>query len=355
MKDMGEMNRINAVNDHHGRRLGVGRGPRAKGLRRLRGFTLVELLAVIAIIGTLVGLLLPAVQSAREASRLATCSNNLKQIGVAMHTYHDAQKTLPPGWAGATFGTWFSLVMPFIEETRARSLYTNWGAETANAGWYRSTQNSQFCIMQFPGFMCPSDRPSTFTLSSTVFAKHNYVVNTGNTAVDKTNKALGPSAGSEGQSMTQTLNGVTFGGAPFVVVDVNKGTAGGVAFRQMIDGLSKTLMASETIQGKNPAGQYDLRGFVVWGNGTGFSAHSQPNSTTPDYMPEGCINSFGNNPPCATASTSTGTRNSARSLHQGGVNAVMCDGAVKFFTNDILVDTWRALSTTNGGETVDVQ
>ena len=72
-------------------------------------------------------------------------------------------------------------------------------------------------------------------------------------------------------------------------------------------------------------------------------------------MPEGCINSFGNNPPCATASTSTGTRNSARSLHQGGVNAVMCDGAVKFFTNDILVDTWRALSTTNGGETVDVQ
>jgi len=345
MKVMGEMNRINAVNDHHGRRLGVGRGPRAKGLRRLRGFTLVELLAVIAIIGTLVGLLLPAVQSAREASRLATCSNNLKQIGVAMHTYHDAQKTLPPGFAQGGYGTWFPLVMPFIEEARASTLWQGWG----NTYYDYQASYVSFGQMRFSSFSCPSDTPATCKLGSNLWTKHNYVTNNGNTATNNANSTTG-------QTMTQSLNGVTFGGAPFVVVDHNKGIRPGVAFKQVIDGLSKTLMASETIQGKETSTKIDVRGIVFWGNGSGFTAYSTPNTSDPDlyWDSSACNVLFPDNPPCGGLSASNPGRQSARSRHRGGVNAVMCDGAVRFFENGIFVDTWRALSTTQGGETVDV-
>jgi prepilin-type processing-associated H-X9-DG protein len=319
----------------------------------------VELLVVIAIIGTLVGLLIPAVQAARESARRIACKSKLKQIGLAMHTYHDAKNMLPAGFT-TVYGSWFSLVMPYIEEARAGSLYQNWG--DMHSGGYNNTQNRQFCVTMFPAFTCPSDVASTWAFGGILYAKHNYVVNMGNTAIHPSGVVAGPGE-TGGAQMVQSLNGATFAGAPFVMVDRKRapvtidgptGIDAGVAFRRVGDGLSKTLMVSEVIQGKNPSNSYDLRGFVVWGNTAGFSANSAPNSTTPDYMAEGCINNFGNNPPCQGASTSNPNRLSARSLHQGGVNAVMCDGAVKFFLNDILVDTWRALSTTNGGETVDV-
>src|SRR5688572_7073348 len=96
--------------------------------RHHRGFTLVEILVVIAIIGILVGLLLPAVQAAREAARRTSCFNNMKQIGLALHSYHDTFRTLPPGWLahdpvtrqpwteGETGWGWASLILPFIEQ-----------------------------------------------------------------------------------------------------------------------------------------------------------------------------------------------------------------------------------------------
>ena len=81
------------------------------------GFTLVELLVVIAIIGVLVALLLPAVQAAREAARRTQCTNNLKQMGLACHNFHDARKSLPPAYmSGEGFGTWLMLIMPYMEE-----------------------------------------------------------------------------------------------------------------------------------------------------------------------------------------------------------------------------------------------
>ena len=89
------------------------------------GFTLIELLVVIAIIAVLIALLLPAVQSAREAARRAQCTNNLKQIGLAMHNYHDQQGTLPYGLKGCCWGTWLISVLPYIEQ---QPLFNAWNS-----------------------------------------------------------------------------------------------------------------------------------------------------------------------------------------------------------------------------------
>ena len=105
----------------------------SKIVPRRRGFTLVELLVVIAIIGILVALLLPAIQAAREAARRTQCNNNLKQVGVALHNYHDTYKVLPPGGlAGNPRLSWNVLILPFIEQQALHAL-VNFEANTVVA------------------------------------------------------------------------------------------------------------------------------------------------------------------------------------------------------------------------------
>jgi prepilin-type N-terminal cleavage/methylation domain-containing protein len=173
----------------------IGRGARTAvhdRLRTAKGFTLVELLVVIAIIGTLVGLLLPAVQSAREAARRSSCTNNLKQLGLATHNYHDARKTFPlsanypPGWDVVVNGAWQTytrlsvhvVLLPFVEESALYS-YAN---PTRGQGSYHD--NASFGLRRVTGFICPTaNRPATG------YAGNNYSFSSGSNAQSHTQGA----------------------------------------------------------------------------------------------------------------------------------------------------------------------
>ena len=117
--------------------------------RRSRAFTLVELLVVIAIIGILVALLLPAVQAAREAARRISCQNNLKQLGLAIHNYHDTHKALPPTRTSLPRHTWAPFLFPFIEQSNLYDQY-NW-----NVNW-NDPRNQPAIATSVSTFRCPS-------------------------------------------------------------------------------------------------------------------------------------------------------------------------------------------------------
>ena len=171
-----------------------------------RGFTLIELLVVIAIIAVLISLLLPAVQSAREAARRAQCTNNLKQIGLAMHNYANVTDTFPPGWKGCCWGTWLIYVMPYLEQ---QPLYNSWNFSGNNV-WggnydspfrYGGPANLTVSSTRVSAFYCPSDggNQSLAGGSSWPVTSQNYVVNFGNTSA----------------TQDTSLDGVIFLGAPF--------------------------------------------------------------------------------------------------------------------------------------------
>src|SRR3954451_14685922 len=136
-----------------------------------RGFTLIELLVVIAIIAVLIALLLPAVQAAREAARRIQCTNNMKQLGLAIHNYHDINNALPPGriwsntgfptiFAGEQNTTWFCLMLPLFEQgALANAFNYALGAEGPTAtGFFGVIANATVGTTKLAVFQCPSDR-----------------------------------------------------------------------------------------------------------------------------------------------------------------------------------------------------
>jgi prepilin-type N-terminal cleavage/methylation domain-containing protein len=295
-----------------------------------RGFTLVELLVVIAIIGILVALLLPAVQSAREAARRMQCGNNFKQIALAMHSYHTAQRSLPVGAASRHYGTWFLAVLPYVEQTSLADKYVS----TAT---YNGATNTPTLAFRVPALSCPSDSP---TSSYKGMANYNIGVNLGNTS----------------NFRTTPLNGVTFKTGPFYSNDNggNPADPNSPAYRldDIRDGTTNTLLLLELRQGRNAD---DLRGLIVWGPSAGCTAHNGPNSSVPDYLDGGWCPTASQTLagwPCQAATTANPVSCSARSYHPGGVLTARADGSVHFVSDAIVLDTWRAMSTIAGGEVI---
>jgi prepilin-type N-terminal cleavage/methylation domain-containing protein/prepilin-type processing-associated H-X9-DG protein len=335
-----------------------------------RGFTLIELLVVIAIIAVLIALLLPAVQSAREAARRSQCTNNLKQLGLAMHNYHTIHNVLPPGriWAprpgagpndfptifsGAQNTTWFNLMLPLFEQgTLANAFNFDLGSEgyagpglAVAAGMFA---NSTVAHTQLSVFQCPSDRPMNFQitpqyvgglLSGPIFSKGNYAVSWGNT---------------RWRQDDIVVNNVTIKNLPSAF-----GHAGNIGFQSVTDGLSSTVFTAEVLKGM----LYDVRG-LMWSSipgGGSFMTRFGPNKSI-DVYGDNIYGDFLNQTifcvneppklPCTGGAGDNGAYAGTRSWHPGGINVGMGDGSVRFIKDSIDSRIWVALNSIMSGEVI---
>lgn len=326
----------------------------AAGLRR-GAFSLVELLIVIAIIGILVGLLIPAVQASRASAARTSCANNLRQLGLAAHNHEAALGYFPNGsvakefpsqpWTPWTFYRWSALasLTPYLENTAAYNVLD------LSVPLYASTfglrpENREAIRILVPEFLCPADFQRSVAEE---YAPTNYAVCAG--------------TGANGGSPFDT-NGMFF---------INSQTT----IAKITDGLSKTVLASEsplgrgTDEGGDPrldyqfklasplsstlcaqgAWNYSLpRGFG-WVNGEFrcalYNHHDTPNAAVPD-----CMGVQINGGDIKMRFAPFGWR-AARSNHPGGVNVLLADGSLRFVGDEVDEIAWKNLATIAGGET----
>ncbi len=306
---------------------------------RRHAFTLIELLVVIAIIAILIGLLLPAVQKVREAAARASCTNNLKQIGVALHNYHSVYNTFPVGSTPLGF-TVISQLLPYIEQNNLYNQinFTVSATDPSNSGPTGTTIKT---------LLCPSD---IIPLPPPGLGGNNYFANYGTAVQFFQNSSI--------------ANGV------FALRDTK-----GISVLGITDGSSNTAAFSELKKGDYNNAVYSP---ADWLNASSLGA-----PTTPDQayaLCEGISTSnlgyqwlsaggeWLNDSNTGTAYTHVGLPNSincgfpatltfdvnASSYHIGGVNVLLCDGSVRFILSSIDLPTWRGLGTRAGGEIVSL-
>ncbi|WP_337176807.1 DUF1559 domain-containing protein [Paludisphaera sp.] len=293
------------------------------------GFTLIELLVVIAIIAVLIALLLPAVQAAREAARRIQCTNNVKQLGLALHNYHDVHGRFAPGSITVAVTPTRNYRQPFVTSLLPFIELGNVGNAFNYMHSYESDPNDTARQVRLAVYDCPSDQQILF------------VSDNGTTDVK----------GSYGIAWGQNTFGDQVLPSPF-------GVNYGASMAEITDGTSNTFLMAEVIQLPHPTGQpatvADRRG-RIWSDlstSCHISTRNGPNSQVPDFGVCG-EQTDPRRAPC-TRRTGMGPTHymSSRSRHPGGVNALLGDGSVRFIKDSISLVTWKALSSQAGGEVV---
>jgi prepilin-type N-terminal cleavage/methylation domain-containing protein/prepilin-type processing-associated H-X9-DG protein len=367
--------------------------PEGAGLPRRRGgFTLIELLVVIAIIAVLIALLLPAVQAAREAARRSQCVNNLKQIGIALHNYHDQKGSLPFGHGdyNVSWNDWSaqSQILAQLEQgnlfnainftstiTPASPSYTGGAPPYA----WGCPQNSTVITSVINTFLCPSD----FSRLTSPYGHCNYVANAGstpnafyaNTTTSKSNPGGYGATASSGDF--NGLFGYVTNSGVINFSAITDGLSNTAAFSEDVMGVgagntnasdnvqdalfpSSTVMASGVSSGTATVSSGPLFYAVCNTKGPGSGASTWNDWARGDYWHAGSITGGTrynhvmppNSWSCGYGGTHDGGASTASSRHSGGVNVLMADGSVRFIKQTISVPVWQGLGSRNGGEII---
>jgi prepilin-type N-terminal cleavage/methylation domain-containing protein/prepilin-type processing-associated H-X9-DG protein len=320
-------------------------------IRARRGFTLIELLVVIAIIAILIGLLLPAVQKVREAAARSKCSNNMKQIGLALHSYNDVIGHLPLGMPdddGRSW-SWRVRILPYVEQQAAYNLLYQdtshvWLPPNDGSGpnglnidsVSQSEVNGGLTAgggvpqRLLPVFVCPSDILPDHDNNG--YAKANYVGNSGN----PNSWAAGKTWNGCSQVKGNTQNGV-------LLYSNDNNTNWTVRLTDVIDGLSNTVAVGEATVSTQAQITGSGRAFPTWAGG------NNDGNCTGWYGGGSALRLMSS---VFTLNRRTGDQSNASfgSMHTNGANFLLGDGSVRFVSNAVDVAAYTAAASRNGGE-----